>query len=250
MTIRTTLIQKSIPGFVPSSPQRSPPSRRDRSNVTTEVAPIFEGTHRHRFQATATPSRLARTRPPSGNFGPNRYRCRSAPTQPPRHAALARPIQTRAEISAAEVWFSDNVRCSVRGWLCALVVFLGAATVPAAQSQTRTTAPSVYVNIKVTLDNSRVSVSRRFGPRGVAARFIVGNVGTKPIKFTVGDRSPTTGNLFGFSRSFKPGTKQILLLYLNYRGAIPYFVGQSFARAKSGERGVFTVGQTCGLCTR
>ncbi|MDP9225146.1 MAG: hypothetical protein M3P18_15125, partial [Actinomycetota bacterium] len=91
-------------------------------------------------------------------------------------------------------------------------------------------------------------VSPHTAPRGADARFLVRNIGTKPVTFTIGNGPHGVGVQTGFSRVFKPGTQKVLLLYLNYRGAIPYFSGDSFARAKPGTKGSFLVGAQCALC--
>lgn len=127
-----------------------------------------------------------------------------------------------------------------------LALLLGAILVPAAESQTRTTAPSVFVNVHVTLTDSKVIVSPKTAPRGSDARFIIRNIGTKPHSFTL-----ITGAQHGFSRVFKPGKHATtLLLYLNYRGALTYYGGDSSAQAGPAMRGTFLVGPTCTQCVQ
>ena len=122
------------------------------------------------------------------------------------------------------------------------------AFVPTGQSQRQTTAPNIYVSIRVTLTDTKVVVSPRTAPRGTDARFLVHNIGTKPVTFTIGTSAHGVGVQTGFRRVLKPGTQKILLLYLNYRGAIPYYSGDSLAHAKAGTKGWFVVGAQCALC--
>ena len=124
-----------------------------------------------------------------------------------------------------------------------LAALLGALVVPSAESQTTTTAPDVYINIHVTLTNSKVIVSPTTAPRGADARFIVRNIGTKPLSFTL-----RTGATTGFTRVFKPGKPSILLLYLAFRGSMAYYGGASSASAKPGMKGTLVIGQACALC--
>ena len=126
--------------------------------------------------------------------------------------------------------------------LLAPVVLGVAALVPAVYAQPKTTAPNVYVNIHVTLTDSRIILDRHTGPRGADARFIIRNIGTKPHTFTLGTAKPGTGGQRGFSTTLKPGGKDILILFLDYRGPVPYFDGLPADRSKPGMKGIFTIG--------
>jgi hypothetical protein len=116
------------------------------------------------------------------------------------------------------------------------------ATVALAPAARTTTAPNVFFNIHVTLTNSRIIMDNRHAPRGTYARFIVRNTGTRPLNFTLGKAKRGTGAQSGFSRTLKPRQRQILLLFLDYRGTIPYSSSLPADRAKPGMKGVFTIG--------
>ena len=148
------------------------------------------------------------------------------------------------------LWYRVSVRYGIFFGLrlCLATVLLGVAFAPVAQSETQTTTPSVYVVIHVTLSDSKVVVSPKTAPRGASARFIMRNIGSKPITFNVGKRTPGLGDLFGFRSVIKPRTQKILLLYLSDRGAIPYYTGDSFASAKPTAKGTLLVGTACALC--
>jgi hypothetical protein len=130
-------------------------------------------------------------------------------------------------------------------WSRILVVaaLVALAVTPVAASQGVTTAPDVFISIHVTLTDSKVIVSPKSAPRGAAARFIVRNVGKKVHTFTV-----RTGSLTGFSRAFKPGGHAILLLYLSYRGVLPYYGGTTFASTPKPMKGTIIVGAACAAC--
>jgi hypothetical protein len=129
-------------------------------------------------------------------------------------------------------------------WLLGLAAFaLASLTLAtAAQARPQTTAPTVFYDIKVTLTNSRILLDKHSAPRGTYARFIIRNLDTRPHNFTLGKARRGTGAQSGFSRTLKPHEKQILLLFLDYRGSIPYSAGLPSDRSKPGMKGVFTIG--------
>ena len=120
----------------------------------------------------------------------------------------------------------------------AVFVLASLAVVSAAQA---TTAPTVFYNIHVTLTNTRIVLDKHSAPRGTYARFIIRNLDTRPHNFTLGKARRGTGLQSGFSRTLKPRQKQILLLFLDYRGPIPYSGGLPADRSKPGMKGVFTI---------
>jgi hypothetical protein len=122
------------------------------------------------------------------------------------------------------------------------LVLASLALAPAAQARPQTTAPTVFFNINVTLTSSRIVLDKHRAPRGTYARFIIRNVDTRPHNFTLGKARRGTGAQSGFSRTLKPRQKQILLLFLDYRGPIPYLGGLPADRSKPGMKGVFTIG--------
>jgi hypothetical protein len=125
---------------------------------------------------------------------------------------------------------------------------LAAIAVPAATSSVRTTAPSVYVNVHITLDDGKVIMKPKTGPRGSDARLIVHNISKKPQVLAFDYADLGNGLHSGFLRVFKPGEKSILILYLSNRGFLPYWSGRTYAKAKPAARGKFLVGNQCALC--
>ena len=116
-----------------------------------------------------------------------------------------------------------------------------AALAPAVHAQPRTTIPDVLTNVKVTITDTRITLSRHRVPRGTNARFIISNIGTMTHNFTLGTAKPGQGLPTGFSRTLRPGTQQVILLFLNYRGVLPYFAGLPADRSKPGMKGEFRV---------
>jgi hypothetical protein len=123
-----------------------------------------------------------------------------------------------------------------------MLVLVAAVFVPEAQARPGTTAPNVIIDIHVTLTNTRIILNRHNAPRGTFARFTIRNVGTRPHNFTLSRSKRGTGAQSGFSRTLKPRQKRILLLFLDYRGPLPYFTVLRTDRGKRGMRGVFTIG--------
>ena len=125
----------------------------------------------------------------------------------------------------------------------ALTTLLAAALVPAARgSAPQTTVPDVFLTVHVTLTDSRISLDRRSAGRGDEVRFIMRNAGTKLHNFTLGGNAVRgTGRQTGFSSTLKPKQEKFILLFMDYRGPIPYHSKLSHDLRKPGMRGVFTV---------
>jgi hypothetical protein len=117
--------------------------------------------------------------------------------------------------------------------------------VPAAHGTVRhpqTTAPDVFVNIQVKVTDTRITLDRHSANRGDEGRFILRNVGKKPHTFTLGTTTKKGGAAqTGFSRLLKPGEQKILILFLDYRGPVPYRSTLAHDRTLAGMRGVFHV---------
>lgn len=125
---------------------------------------------------------------------------------------------------------------------------LGVVLTPAASAHPQTTAPNIFVNVHVTLTDTKIIISPKSAPRGSDARFIVVNKGTKAHSFTLGSTRLGSSAQTGFTRVVKPKQQQILLIYLNARGALPYYGGATPSKSLSAMKGSFIVGAQCALC--
>ena len=112
---------------------------------------------------------------------------------------------------------------------------------PQSSAHPETTDPPPVADIQVKITDTRISVNPSSAERGAYARFIVRNVGTKPHSFTLGTAKRGTGSQTGFSRTVKPKAQKILLLYLDYRGRLPYYSSLPADRSKPGMKGTFTI---------
>ena len=106
----------------------------------------------------------------------------------------------------------------------------------------RTTAPDSYVNVHVTMTNTKFILSLHSAPRGADARFVIHNTSNKPHNFAVGKENYGQGVQTGFSLTVQPGQKKILILFLDIRGKIPYYPGLAADRDKPGMHGEFSIG--------
>ena len=127
--------------------------------------------------------------------------------------------------------------------LLALAAVSAVALVPAAQSadQPRTTAPPQVANIKITISDTAIRMSPKIAQRGSMGRFIVVNIGKKPHTIVLGSERRGTGVQTGFAKSVKPSQQAVLLLFLDFRGLIPYRATLPADRSKPAMQGTFRI---------
>jgi hypothetical protein len=113
--------------------------------------------------------------------------------------------------------------------------------VPAAHARPLTTAPGYVLNIRVTITDTRIALEPHTGLRGVEARFVIKNTGTKAHNFTLIDSKAATGVRLGFSRTLKPHQQEIVRRFLDYRAKVRYIGGLPADRGKPGMRGFFVI---------
>ena len=125
--------------------------------------------------------------------------------------------------------------------ILALAMLCAAAVASAAGARPSTTEPGQIVNVHVIITDARMVVTPKSSPRGTYGRFIVLNNGSKPHNFTIGSQARGTGVATGFSYTLRPRTQRVVLLFLDYRGQLPYFNKLKADRAKPAMRGVFRI---------
>ena len=131
--------------------------------------------------------------------------------------------------------------------LIALTVVAGAAIVAGAltvraDARPDTTIPQVFVPVRVTVTDARISLDRKSAHRGDAVRFTIRNAGTKMHNFTLGTGAKAgTGKQVGFTTTLKPREEKFFLLFLDYRGSLPYRSGLKADLNKPGMRGIFKI---------
>jgi hypothetical protein len=120
---------------------------------------------------------------------------------------------------------------------------VAAALSHTAQSATRptTTAPPQVITIKVMISDSAIRLTPKSAPRGDMGRFILVNTGKKRHTFALGHERRQSGTQTGFTRTLGPGQQVILLLYLDYRGKLPYLGTLPADRLKPAMQGTFRI---------
>ncbi len=111
----------------------------------------------------------------------------------------------------------------------------------AAQARPLTTTPSLTLDVHVALTDTRIVLDRHSAPRGVEARFVIKNTGTKEHNFTLNGTTTPTGVRQGFSRTLKPQQRVIARIFLDRRSRIPYLDSLPADRSKPGMRGLFVI---------
>ena len=118
-----------------------------------------------------------------------------------------------------------------------------AALVPAAQGIAKplTTAPPEVINVRITMTDTAYTVGPKSAPRGAIGRFILVNRGKKPHTFALGHTRHGTGSQTGFTRTLKPAQQVVLILFLDFRGLIPYRATEPADRNKAAMQGTFRI---------
>jgi opacity protein-like surface antigen len=131
----------------------------------------------------------------------------------------------------------------VKSRLFTLAAVSAVALVPAAQSadQPQTTAPPPVSNIKIIITDAGIKVSPKFAQRGSMGRFILVNTGKKPHTFVLGHERRGTGVQTGFKKALKPNQQSVLILFLDFRGAIPYHAPLPADKSKPAMKGIFRI---------
>ena len=111
----------------------------------------------------------------------------------------------------------------------------------AAQARPLTTAPTLIVDVHVTITNTRIVLDRHRVPRGAEARFIIRNIGTKAHNFTLRGKGISIGMQQELSTTLKPQQRLIVPIFLDRRARIPYFSALPADRSKPGMKGIFVI---------
>ena len=127
--------------------------------------------------------------------------------------------------------------------LLSLALVSAVALVPTAHgARPQTTAPDVFVTVHVTITDSKITLNRHSAGRGDQVRFAMRNSGTKVHSFTLGKTTKAgLGVQTGFSTKLRPNEEKAVLLFLDYRGSLPYRSILKYDLNKPGMRGTFTI---------
>jgi len=126
--------------------------------------------------------------------------------------------------------------------LSAALFVPGALGTTGGATRPSTTIPEAFVPVRVTVTDTRISLTRKSASRGDEVRFTIRNAGTKVHSFTLGTGAKAgTGRQVGFSTKLKPKEEKVFLLFLDYRGSLPYRSVIKEDLKKPGMRGVFKI---------
>ncbi|HET6684269.1 MAG TPA: hypothetical protein VFG75_11280 [Gaiella sp.] len=111
----------------------------------------------------------------------------------------------------------------------------------AAQEHSQTTAPPPVVDIRVKISDGGISFSPKKAVRGAFARFILLNTGKKAHAVMLGATKRGAGIQTGFHKTVKPNQQTVLLLFLDYRGKVPYKATLPTDKGKPRMQGTFRI---------
>jgi hypothetical protein len=120
--------------------------------------------------------------------------------------------------------------------LAASLAALALATNGSARPQT--TAPGGYLTVRVTVTDKGVTMIPKRARRGQTAIFLLTNLSKSARVFTLGDVTLTRHRGTGFAVKLARNGHKRVLLYLDYRGALPSALGTT---TKTKVVGVFFV---------
>jgi hypothetical protein len=104
--------------------------------------------------------------------------------------------------------------------LCVCSAALAAAGSAAGAPQT-TNAPAIFT-VKVTVTDRGIAMSPNHAARGSTVTFILTNRGKKTHLFTIGNA--VAGHSQGFKQLLRPDQQFTKVMYLDYRGALKFFL--------------------------
>ena len=111
----------------------------------------------------------------------------------------------------------------------------------AAQQDAQTTAPPPVVDIRVKISDAGITFSPKKAVRGAFARFVLLNTGKKSHAVLLGATTRGAGVQTGFHKTVKPNEQTVLLLFLDYRGKVPYRATLPADKGKPRMAGTFLI---------
>jgi hypothetical protein len=102
---------------------------------------------------------------------------------------------------------------------------LGAAllVVSPAFGRSHTTNEPAIFTVKVTITDRGIVMSPQHAVRGSTVTFILTNRGKKTHTFVIGDVKRGPGHGQGFQQLLRPDQQFTKVMYLDYRGVLPFF---------------------------
>jgi hypothetical protein len=108
-------------------------------------------------------------------------------------------------------------------------------------AQRQTTNPSQMLTVRVTITDDAITMKPSMAERGSNAIFILSNHGTKPHTLALGDAKRGVGRKIGFSTTLGPNQQKTIVMFLDYRGLLPYSSPQGADARKAAMKGIFRI---------
>ena len=118
----------------------------------------------------------------------------------------------------------------------ALAAALAVAGSAGARSET-TNAPAIFT-AKVTIRDAGMTLAPNHAVRGSTITFIMTNRGKQTHTFVIGDATRGAGKGLGFRQVLKPNQQFTKVMFLDYRGVMPFFLRTG---TKTVAHGTFTI---------
>jgi hypothetical protein len=96
-----------------------------------------------------------------------------------------------------------------------------AALAVAGSAAATTNVPAIFT-VKVTITDQRIAMSPSHAVRGSTITFILTNRGKKTRTFVIGDAKRGNGRGQGFSQTLRPNQQFTKVMFLDYRGVMPF----------------------------
>jgi hypothetical protein len=103
--------------------------------------------------------------------------------------------------------------------VCAVSLVIAASGL----ARPRTTNEPAIFTVKVTITDRGIAMSPNHAARGSTVTFILTNRGLKTHTFVIGSPTRGAGKGQGFAQTLKPNQQFTKVMYLDYRGVMPFF---------------------------
>lgn len=103
-----------------------------------------------------------------------------------------------------------------------------------------TNAPQM-LTVKVTITDDAIIMKPNVAERGSSAIFVLSNHGTKPHTLLLGDAKRGPGKKIGFASTLGPNEQKTIVMFLDYRGVLPFAGTQAHDAKKAAMKGTFRI---------
>jgi uncharacterized cupredoxin-like copper-binding protein len=126
----------------------------------------------------------------------------------------------------------------MKGVLLAICAAAALAVAGSAAGGSQTTNVPAIFTVKVTLSDAKIAMTPNHAVRGSTITFVLINRGKKTHTFVIGDPKRGAGHGQGFAQTLKPNQQFQKVMFLDYRGKLPFTTRAGSAIVG---RGMFTI---------